>query len=336
MTAFVCPFYEQNLPGLSITSLDNLLEIEAANGQAVPYLGYVEVRVTFPEDFLGSDIEVITLALVITETGGTAQLKVLIGTNTLDLAYEKYLETNHSVCQAVPFGYRAVIRTIEHKRQQKVNSGIGIVRLPDLTPTVVPAVQNVVLEGVVSVRGQVADKWAVMEPPSYSPFTGGLLVVSCLLNLPQHPSRKVPVVLKNETEHDIMIPGKSVIADIHALQKVISHKVTKSDRPVSNVRSESAEEICFDFGDSFVPEVWKERISQKLHAMKSLRCMIWMLDTQTKCNIVSSCTMKPLSSIKQDRTIPTILKLSADIWRNCLKPVLFVNQNHLSLLLSLW
>ncbi len=273
MTAFVCPFYEQNLPGLSITSLDNLLEIEAANGQAVPYLGYVEVRVTFPEDFLGSDIEVITLALVITETGGTAQLKVLIGTNTLDLAYDKYLETNHSVCQAVPFGYRAVIRTIEHKRQQKVNSCIGIVRLPDLTPTVVPAVQNVVLEGVVSVRGQVADKWAVMEPPSYSPFPGGLLVVSCLLNLPQHPSRKVPVVLKNETEHDIMIPGKSVIADIHALQKVISHKVTKSDRPVSNVRSESAEEICFDFGDSFVPEVWKERISHKLRAMPEVFAM---------------------------------------------------------------
>ncbi len=119
--------------------MDNLLEIEAANGQAVPYLGYVEVRVTFPEDFLGSDVEVSTLALVIPETDGTAQSKVLIGTNTLDLAYDKYLETNDSVCQAVPFGYRAVIKTIEHRRQQKVYSGIGIDRLPDLTPTAVPA-----------------------------------------------------------------------------------------------------------------------------------------------------------------------------------------------------
>ncbi len=171
---------------------------------------------------------------------------------------------NDSVCQAVPFGYRAVIKTIEHRRQQKVYSGIGIVKLPDLTPTVVPAGQNVVLEGVVSVRGQVAEKWAVMEPPLYSPFPGGLLVASCLLNLPQHPSRKVPVVLKNETEHDIIIPGKSVIADIHALQKVIYHKVTKSDRSVSSVRSKSAEELCFDFCDSCVPEVWKKRITQKL------------------------------------------------------------------------
>ncbi len=84
-----------------------------------------------------------------------------------------------------------MIRTIEHRRQQKVNSGIGIVRLPDLTPTIVPARQNFILEGVVSVRGQVADKWAVMEPPSYSPFPGGLLVVSCLLNLPQQGSSGV-------------------------------------------------------------------------------------------------------------------------------------------------
>ncbi len=275
-------FYKQNLPGLSITSLDNLLEIEAANGQAVPYLGFVEVKIEFPRDFLGSDVEVSTLTLVIPETGGTAQPKVLIGTNTLDLAYDQHLETNDSVCQAVPFGYKAVIQTIEHRRQQKVNSSIGIVRLPDVTPTVVPAGQNVVLEGVVSVKGQVAERWAVMEPPSYSPFPGGLLVASCLLNLPQHPSRKVPVVLKNETEHDIIIPGKSVIADIHALQKVMSHNVVQSDCSVSNVRAEPTKELCFDFGDSSLPGEWKKRITQKLRAMPEVFALHDMVISQSR------------------------------------------------------
>lgn len=186
----------QNLPGLSITYLDNLLEVEAANGQSVPYLGYVEVKVIFPRDFLGSDVEVSTLALVIPETGGTAQPKVLIDTKTLNLAYDKNLEANGSVCQAIPFGYRVVIQTIEHRCQQKENSSIGIVRLPGVDPAVVPVSQNVVLEGVVSVRGQVAEKWAVMEPPLCSFFPGGLLVASCLFNQPRHPSQKVPVVLK--------------------------------------------------------------------------------------------------------------------------------------------
>lgn len=81
-------FYEQNLSGLNITSLNNLLDVEAANEQVVPYLGYVKVRVVFPKDFFGSDVEVSTLALVVPETGGIAQPKVLIGTDTLDLAYD--------------------------------------------------------------------------------------------------------------------------------------------------------------------------------------------------------------------------------------------------------
>lgn len=55
------------------------------------------MKVKFPEDFLGSVVEVLTLALVIPDTSGTAQPKVLIGTNTLDLAYGKHLETNDTV-----------------------------------------------------------------------------------------------------------------------------------------------------------------------------------------------------------------------------------------------
>ncbi|XP_072300247.1 bone morphogenetic protein receptor type-2-like [Eucyclogobius newberryi] len=43
--------------------LDDLLEVEGANGQAVPYLGYISLNITFPPDFLGTPIDVATLAL---------------------------------------------------------------------------------------------------------------------------------------------------------------------------------------------------------------------------------------------------------------------------------
>lgn len=243
-------YHETNLSELSIIPLENLLEVEAANGQVVPYLGYVEMRVKFPEDFLGSIVEVSTLALVIPDTSGTAQPKVLIGTNTLDLAYGKHLEINDSVCKPIPFGYKAVVKTIEYRRTQRVNSSVGVVRLPSADAAVVPAGQNLVLEGVVSVKGQVIDRCVVMEPPSHSSVPGGLLIASCLLNLPKYPSCKVPVVLKNETEHDTTIPGKSVIADIHAIQKVISNKSVQKGDLSSKVEEKSTKELCFDFGDS--------------------------------------------------------------------------------------
>ncbi len=43
-------------------SLEYLLEVEGANGQAVPYLGYVELNLKFSKNFLGVEAEVPTLA----------------------------------------------------------------------------------------------------------------------------------------------------------------------------------------------------------------------------------------------------------------------------------
>lgn len=51
----------------------------------MPYLGYVELNITFPKEFLGTEIEVPTLAMVVPNMLATC--KVLIGTNTLDVLY---------------------------------------------------------------------------------------------------------------------------------------------------------------------------------------------------------------------------------------------------------
>lgn len=109
-----------------------------------------------------------------------------------------------------------------------------------------------------------------MEPPSHSSVPGGLLIASCFLSLPKHPSCKVPVVLKNEKEHDITIPGKSVIADVHAIQRVISNKSAQKGDMSSKVEEKSTKELCFDFGDSPLSKEWKERITQKLQDMSEV------------------------------------------------------------------
>lgn len=65
--------------------LEGELEVEGANGQAVPYLGYVELSLIFPEKFVGTKITVPTLALVVPNVNDMPQ--ILIGTNTLDILY---------------------------------------------------------------------------------------------------------------------------------------------------------------------------------------------------------------------------------------------------------
>lgn len=58
-------FFQQNLSEYQIKPLFDLLEVEGAKGQSVPYLKYIKLSVTFPKEFLGVDIEVPMFAFVV-------------------------------------------------------------------------------------------------------------------------------------------------------------------------------------------------------------------------------------------------------------------------------
>lgn len=84
VTTVSSSFYQAHLsehPIHPITGLD----VEAASGQNVPYLGYVELSLKFPKDFVETEPEVSTLALVIPDLRSNCDLPVLIGTNVLDV-----------------------------------------------------------------------------------------------------------------------------------------------------------------------------------------------------------------------------------------------------------
>lgn len=80
VTTITKSFYTDNLCGQQIHSLQKLLEMEGVNGQNVPYLGYVELTITFLKDFVGVNTKILTLALIVPDLPSTL---VLIGTYTL-------------------------------------------------------------------------------------------------------------------------------------------------------------------------------------------------------------------------------------------------------------
>lgn len=111
-------FYKQHLSEQTIKPLHDLLEVEGANGQLVPYLGYIEMTITFSKDFIGTPVDVNTLALVVPDT---SQSLMLIGTNTLDVLFDLYSETDLTNRQPLPHDYKVVFKVIELKRKQASN-----------------------------------------------------------------------------------------------------------------------------------------------------------------------------------------------------------------------
>lgn len=210
VTTVTKSYYDQYLSEEQIESLHDLLEVEGP--MVCLCLTWVMLRSESPS----------TLALVVSDTQTSSKSQILIGTNTLDVVYEIYTEANPDGHQPVPYGYRTVLKVLELRQKQCSDGNIGLVRMHGKDKETIPAGKTVVLEGSVSVKEFHTERYAILEYPSASSLPGGLLVKTCLLNLPSSQPCKLPVIISNESEHDITIPARSVIAELSAIQTVTS------------------------------------------------------------------------------------------------------------------
>ncbi|KAG1952345.1 interleukin-1 receptor accessory protein-like 1-A [Pimephales promelas] len=267
VTTIPLSFYNSYLSHHPLQPLNRLLEVEGANGQAVPYLGYVELALKFPQEFLGAEAEIPKLALVVPDLTHVPQ--ILIGTNTLDVLYADYLQETTHKAKSCYHGYRAVIRILEARRQQAGVSVLGQVKVKGEMPEVVAAESTVVLNGCVNIVGPVSETWVTVEPSASSSLPGGLLVASCLHSLPPKRNIQVPVVLKNETQVDLTIPPRAVLAEVHTVQSVIEGRNPVSS-PVCKVVRPAQAKIVPDFGDSPLSSEWRERITDLVSSMSDV------------------------------------------------------------------
>lgn len=234
----------------------------------MPYLGYVEVAVTFPKELLCAEYEVPTLALVVPDSG-TSGCQILIGTNTLDVMYNMRKEKSSARYQPVPSGYRTDLKVLQQWQEKSHYSNVpvpALVRMQGRDRKVIPAQRTVFLEAVVLVKEFHTEKSAILEYPSSSSLPGRLLVKPCVIDLPCKQPHKLPVVNSNESDHDIILLAKTAIAELSAIQTILSHK--QSMAKPSDSEHPKAADLAFDFSESPVPSEWKDRITQKLRNIK--------------------------------------------------------------------
>lgn len=178
----VTHFYNTYLSDHEIKPLNNLLEVEGANGQAVLYLRYVELNIKFPAEFLGQSFNVDTLALVVPDLR-TSQPSVLIGTNTLDVVYTKQ------------------------------SNG----------PQTIVAGSTVVMDGFAVAPALQGEKAVIIQHSTFFSLPGGLMVKSCLIDLTPLLPCLLPVVISNESDHDVILPARAAITEVCAFQTIL-HK----------------------------------------------------------------------------------------------------------------
>uniref|UniRef100_A0A8C6PS61 ribonuclease H n=1 Tax=Nothobranchius furzeri TaxID=105023 RepID=A0A8C6PS61_NOTFU len=178
------------------------------------------------------------------------------------------LTATHSEQSFLPTGsgYIAVYKILQCRHVQKSNDQYAPVILKSDQPHTITAGQATVLKGCLVTRLFHGEKAVILEHPTSTSLPGGILVKTCLVDLPQLRPCSLPVVVSNESDHDIHIPARAIITEISTFQEVISKEkhIEYSDQSTESLPPSQPQ---YNFGDSPLPPDWKERIVQKVNSI---------------------------------------------------------------------
>ncbi|KAK7891133.1 hypothetical protein WMY93_023096 [Mugilogobius chulae] len=228
------------------------------------------------QEFIGEPTAIDTLALVVPDLK-TSQPPVLIGTNTLDVLYEKYWQTHEAGFHPVPFGYRAVLKILDIRRRLAADDHHAVLRAQSTMPQTILAGQT----------------------------------VSCLVDLPPAQPFHLPVVITNESDHDVVIPARATIAEISAIHSILHKEQSASE--LSNSTESNQTKLNYNFGDSELSPEWKQRVTAMLDSIPEVFAKHELdFGCTTKSNMKSSCPTKLHSNSDHARSIRKTSMLSSD------------------------
>lgn len=104
----------------------------------------------------------------------------------------------------------------------------------------------------------------ILEPHESSPLPGGVLLECALMNIHCTASNKIPVVLKNMTDHNVTLPPKCVIGEVSPAQSV---KPLSPNQSLPTSCESQSKLITSSLDNSPVSKEWKQRIADKLNSI---------------------------------------------------------------------
>ena len=167
------------LDNVEMHLLQQILRVECADGQHLPYLGYVEVEVGIP-GFLENQI---ALCLVVPDTADNQQVPVLLGTIVLQ-PLGKQLQgklDKHSELGAVWPSTFADIHQ-QHVSISRNKGCLGIIKCNSFDTILVPRNERVIVPGMIDKGIGLAKCSAIVHSHAKSKLPDGVEIVPQLIN----------------------------------------------------------------------------------------------------------------------------------------------------------
>ena len=208
-------FHDEHFPDVELHPLDDMLRIECANGDMLPYDGYVEVDIAVPGI---TKREQPMLLLVVPDTNYNQRVPLLLGTNVLGRLMQS-CQDKHGVQflqrASLSTPWYSSFRSLCHQQREVRRSGgkLGLIKCAATEAVQLLPNQRLVVPGFTSDKVGGFDSWAMMHPTEKSCLPEGVEVTPFLVSL-TGTSDVFQVELSNPTKSRVILQPSAVLCEL--------------------------------------------------------------------------------------------------------------------------
>ena len=224
-------FYENNFKDLELMPLDNILKLECADGQSLPYFGYIQVdlqSVDFPTKHVQSSI-----LLVVPDTEYNSNVPLLLGTNVLteflnSCKYELGDNFLHHAELHTPWYLAFRCLVVRDKELKKNKHRLAVIKSAERENITVPANSTVTIKGVTSKELDYRPTCAMLVQTEKSVLPDDFDITPAVVHYNYKKNGIIEVQVSNVTMSTYTIPPKAVLCELQPVAVDLDYHVAES------------------------------------------------------------------------------------------------------------
>ena len=208
-------YYQENLQHIPLQQLGNLLHIECADGESLPYEGYIETDIYLPE----LDYRQESIFLIVPDSSYHQRVPLLIGTNILNSLVtickqqygERFLQKAHLTTPWYS-SFRCLV--LREKELIRNNNRIGVLRSAEPRNLIIPSNSNITITGMIDKETPYHSTSVMINPTEGSCIPTDLDIAPSLIDYHPRSNRLVDINISNVTTRTVTVPPRALIAEI--------------------------------------------------------------------------------------------------------------------------
>lgn len=265
-------FYTNHLRHLELHPIRELLEVECADGQQLPYYGYIEANIQSTGIPQSLEQPLNFPLLVVSTSNYNSQVPLLIGTNILqhmlDVVKDKYGDRYLQEAALFTPWYLAFRgMTIRDKELARNNNRLGIVKSAENFCISIPPNSTVSISGYIDKAIPYQSTTAVLQATSRSVIPSDLDIVPSLTDYCYPANHVIRVDIDNITTRTVQVPPKSILCELQPVKlepeqraipcvnlqqaKDVLSLVTIEDEGLTTLEKQQAENLLRKYEDVF-------------------------------------------------------------------------------------